>query len=155
MNLTEQYDRYVRDAQRHLDDAKRAATKALILVDTLAMAGLTELPPPNSTTHHGVALRWALMVYNRGCGNGCGEVSVSLADEGIVWSWESRESLVQYYPGSNRPLVRTTPEFVTNVPRTTVVSPEAPREFVEFVKKHVELMYSREAQEKRKAMEAK
>jgi hypothetical protein len=90
------------------------------------------------------------MSTRRGGGNGCGHVAVTLLeDNNVKWEWIAKEILVQHYHGSSRPLVRYTPDYVENVPYAEVTSPEPPRAFIEFVQKHIDLMYSCHEQWKR------
>jgi hypothetical protein len=145
VNLTRDYDRAVEDARHALDAAESMAERARFLASVIERAGLVLPQPERGMRWHGeeVRFRWPLMATRRGCGNGCGNVAATLlADNSVVWEWVASEILVQHYPGTDRPLVRYTPDYVENVPYAKVTSPEPPQAFIEFVQKHIDLMYS-------------
>lgn len=143
----------VKAAEQELRKARVQQERAEALARLLDNAGVQSLPLPEfrSLKKGAVCFCWPLFsTFRTGCANGCGYVAVTyMTDRNVVWCWGSHEILVQHYPGSGMPLVRYTPEFVGNVPETRVVSKTVPPEFIAFVDKHRELMFSPEEQRKR------
>ena len=131
--------------KNNVQAAKDVLSAAEFIDNLLTAEGVCPPDPTYTQTHPGEAVRFywdlqAALGLQRFVGCGCAHVI--LCTNGLLyWSWESSR--------------RTgLPDWIETVDGRTVLSATPPPEFVAFVKKHIELMYTPGEQKKRALKES-